>query len=101
MFMGVLFAVALCSVPLCRGRLAALGELHLRGLGLIFGALAVQVVIISVVPTGAAKGVHEAVHLATYGAAGAFAWLNRRVPGLAVAGLGGGVNLLAIAANGG
>lgn len=100
MFLGVLFVLCLLSVPLCGGRLGAIGELRLRATGVIGAAVAIQVVIISVVPHGA-PALHHAIHLSTYALAAAFAWLNRRVPGLALAAVGGAANLAAIAANGG
>jgi hypothetical protein len=50
------------------------------------------------VPAG---GVAEWLHLATYGAAGWFAWANRRLPGVPLMALGGALNLAAIVANGG
>lgn len=100
MLLGVPFVAALLSVVLCGGRLSALGEVRLRGTWIVFSALAVQIVIISVIP-GGGGWVHQAIHLSTYGMVGVFAWLNRRVPGLAVASAGGLSNFAAIAANGG
>ncbi len=64
------------------------------------GALLTQVLIISILP-GGHQGLHQAVHLATYGLLGGFVWLNRRIPGLLVIGLGGLLNAIAIAANDG
>ena len=61
---------------------------ELRGWWILFGALLAQIVIIEVVP-GANRGVLEAVHMATYVAAGAFVAINWRVPGLLVIALGG------------
>lgn len=100
MFLGVLFVAALLSVVVCGGRLSALGEVRIRGTWIVLTALAIQVVIISVVP-GGGGWVHEAIHLSTYGMTGVFAWLNRRLPGLALAACGGLANFAAIAANGG
>jgi hypothetical protein len=99
-FLLLVFALALASVPLAGGRLTRLAGLRFRGAPLIAGALALQVLIISVVP-GWDSWLHDAVHLATYGLAAAFLWLNRRVPGLLLAGAGGALNFAAIAANGG
>jgi hypothetical protein len=100
MFLGLVFILCLLSVPLFRGRLTALGELRLRHGWLALAGIGLQVLIISVVPNGPA-GMHEAVHMASYGCFGAFAWVNRRVPGVPVVALGGLLNLIAIAANGG
>lgn len=100
MFLGVLFALSLVSVALARGRITALAELELRRPSLVLAALGVQVAIISAFPEGDSS-LYEALHLASYGLTGAFAWLNRRVPGLAFAAAGGALNFVAIAANGG
>jgi hypothetical protein len=90
----------LASVPLLGGRLAALADLRFRGAWLLGAALALQVLVISVLPEGA-PAAHRGAHLASYGLAGAFVVANRRVRGLAGIGLGGAANALAIAANGG
>ena len=54
--------------------------------------IGVQIVIISVLPSGTA-GLHEAVHMASYVLLGAFAWSNRRVPGVPLIMLGGAAEL--------
>jgi hypothetical protein len=100
MFLGVLFALAVASVPLTGGRLGALADLRLRGVWAIAAALAIQILIITVLP-GGDPTLHKVIHLSTYLMAAAFAWLNRRVPGVALAALGGALNFAAIAANGG
>lgn len=100
MLLGICFLLALASVVACGGRLSRLGELRLRGSSIVLGALGVQVVIISILP-GGGGWVHETVHLSTYGLVAVFAWLNRRVPGIAIAAAGGAMNAVAIAANGG
>jgi len=90
----------LASVPLSGGRLAALADLRLRAAWLLGAALCVQVAVISLLPGGAPE-LHRGLHLASYGLAGAFLAVNRRVRGLFAIGLGGACNLAAIAANGG
>jgi ABC-type dipeptide/oligopeptide/nickel transport system permease component len=45
------FAVTLVTVPLCGGRLSRLGHLQLRHSWLIISALAMQTLVISVIPT--------------------------------------------------
>ncbi len=94
--------VALCAltVPLFGGRLLELTELRFRQVRVLFAALGIQVVIISVAPEAAAE-VGAPLHLLTYGLAGWFVVVNRRVPGVVLIGLGGAANFLAIAANGG
>jgi hypothetical protein len=88
--------LAFALVPVCGGRLRALTELELRRPWLLALALGIQVVLFA--PGGPAW---PAAHLCSYALAGAFAWENRRVPYLWVIGLGGALNLAAIAANGG
>jgi hypothetical protein len=100
MFLGVVFGICLASVPLAGGRLSALGELRLRAPWLALAAIGLQILIVSVLP-GASAGFHEAVHMTSYGLLGACAWLNRRVPGVPIIALGGLLNFIAIAANGG
>ncbi|MGZ4275529.1 MAG: DUF5317 family protein [Solirubrobacteraceae bacterium] len=100
MFIGCALFLCLLSVPIFDGRLAHLGDLRFRATGLAVGALAAQVLIISVLPQGNGL-LHHAVHLATYGLLAAFLWVNRWVPYLWLAAIGGALNLAAIAANGG
>ena len=100
MILGLVFLACLVTVPLARGRLTALADLKLSRPWLAVAGIGVQVLIISVVPSGIA-GVHEAVHMGSYGLLGAFAWANRRIPGVPVIMLGGLLNFIAIAANGG
>jgi hypothetical protein len=94
LLVGVLVALAL--VPVCGGRLTALAELRFGRLWLLWLALGLQIALFA--PGGPAW---PAVHLVSYPLAVAFAWHNRRVPYLWVLGLGGALNLAAIAANGG
>lgn len=90
----------LATVPLTGGSLAALADVRLRGAWLVALALGVQIVIVSVLP-GLAAEVFKPVHAATYGMLAAFLWLNRRLPGVWIIGLGGLANAVAIVANGG
>ena len=80
-------------------RLRRLADVRLRHTWLVWLALAVQVLIISVLPHR--DGASQAAHLASYALAGGFAVANRALPGALVVGAGGLLNLLAIAANGG
>jgi hypothetical protein len=100
MFLGAVFLLCLLSVPLARGRLSALGELQLRMPGLAVAGILTQVLIISIAPEGLG-GLQEAIHLFSYALLGACAWVNRRIPGVGLIVLGGALNLIAIAANGG
>jgi hypothetical protein len=96
----LLVALALLTVPLAGGRLIGLLDVHLRGLPILVAALLVQVLVISVVPD-ASKTVITWLHLATYLAALGFVAMNLRIRGMWVVGLGGLLNFVAIAANGG
>jgi hypothetical protein len=100
MLLGVVFLLILATVPLARGRLSAVGELQLRMPGLAFAGILAQVVIVSIVPEGLG-GLHQVVHLGSYSLLGACAWVNRRIPGIPFIALGGLLNVIVIAANGG
>jgi hypothetical protein len=100
MILGLVFIACVLSVPLARGRLSALGELNLRHGWLALAGIGVQIVIISVV-TGLPGWLSEAIHMLSYVLLGAFAWVNRRIPGVPVILIGGLLNFIAIAANGG
>jgi uncharacterized protein DUF5317 len=100
MLIGVVLLICLASVPLARGRLGALADLRFRAGGLAIAAILAQVVIISILPDGA-RALHHVVHLGSYALLAVFLWLNRGVPYLWLAALGGGLNLIAIVANGG
>jgi hypothetical protein len=99
-FLVAFVALALVSVPLTGGRLAALAQLRFRGTGLLAAALGVQVLIISFI-AGGPSWLHPALHLGTYAAALAFLAANFAIPGLRTVALGGLANFLAIASNGG
>lgn len=100
MIVVVAMAVAAATVPLAGGTFLALDRLRLRWAAVLLCALGIQIVIISVIPDKL-PGVHAPAHLLSYVMAGAFFVANRRVPGLWLVALGGGLNFLAIAANGG
>jgi Family of unknown function (DUF5317) len=100
MLLGVVFLLILATVPLARGRLSALGELELRMPGLAVAGILAQVLIVSVVPKGLGWAA-DVIHLGSYALLGACAWLNRRIPGVPLIALGGLLNVVAIAVNGG
>jgi hypothetical protein len=100
MILGLVFIACVLSVPLTRGRLTALGEIQLRRGWLALAGIGVQILIISVFP-GAPEWLSEAVHMFSYVLLGAFAWSNRRIPGVPIVMLGGLLNFTAIAVNGG
>lgn len=77
--------------------LRRLAAVRLQGTWLVWLALLVQVLIISVLPH--VELLSQAAHLASYGLAGVFAVVNRGLPGVLVVAAGGASNALAIAAN--
>jgi MFS family permease len=91
--------LALLTVPLAGGRLTALAELRFRRLWILFAALFVQISIF--LPVGGSKVTLGVAHVASYLLAGLFLWANRQMPGMWLIGVGGALNLTAIAANGG
>jgi hypothetical protein len=97
---GLVLLLCLATVPLAGGRLGALADVRFRMPGLALAAIAAQIVVISILPRGAGWG-HDAAHLASYGLIAGFLWVNRSLPFLWLAAIGGGLNLVAIAANGG
>jgi hypothetical protein len=97
----VLIALALIcvvTVPLTGGSLARLADIRLRGLWIPMIALAVQVIITVVVPTGSMT-LHRGLHVASYVMIGLFLWANRRLPGIGLLTLGAACNAIAIFAN--
>ena len=101
MLLGVVFLLLVVTVPLARGNLSALGNLRLRKPWLALAGIGLQVVIISLLPAEGSQILHEGVHVASYALLGACVWVNRRIPGVWLIGLGGALNLVAILANGG
>jgi hypothetical protein len=100
MILIVIAALCLISVPLTGGRLGRLSELRLRGVWTAPLALALQVLIITVAPSGHFR-LHVAVHIATYVMIAVFLAANRRVPGVTIVGIGALMNALTIVINGG
>jgi Family of unknown function (DUF5317) len=98
---GLVFLLCLASVPLAGGRLGVLADLRFRASWLLVVAIAVQVLIVSIIPGDGSPAVHNAVHIATYLLVGAFVVANRRVPWVWLIALGGALNFAAITANGG
>jgi Family of unknown function (DUF5317) len=99
-FLLVLFALSLASVPLLGGHLGALSSVRLRHTWSALVGLALQILIISIVPFSA-PGLLAAGHLISYVFVGFFVYANRDQTGLWLLGAGWGCNLLVIAANGG
>ncbi|HEY3925788.1 MAG TPA: DUF5317 domain-containing protein [Acidothermaceae bacterium] len=100
MLMALLAGLLVATVPLFGGHLRALANVRIKSFWLIAGALALQVLAISVVPTWP-RALLVSAHLVSYVMAGWFVWLNRRVSGLPIVALGGALNAITIAVNGG
>lgn len=100
MLLSGFLIVSLLSVPLFGGRLRLLADLRFRAPGLLLSALVLQILVIELLP-GTPRAAAAGAHLLSYGLAGAFLWINRRIPGLWLIGLGCAANAAAIAANGG
>jgi hypothetical protein len=80
------------------GRLHALIELEIRWGWLLFVALVMQVLAISVFPH-AHGSLPAATHVASYALAGTVVVVNRKIRGVALIGAGGMLNMVAIIAN--
>jgi hypothetical protein len=92
--------LGLATVPLAGGNLSRLAEARVTLVSAIFGALAIQIAIVSIVPDGSPL-LHRMLHIASYVLAGAFLVANRRTAGMWVVALGAGLNALVIVANNG
>lgn len=100
MFLGMCAAAVLVAAVVLGGDLGRLGGIRLRHAWIVFAALGVQVLIISVLPDGRAAWA-AAAHDLTYLAVLIVVALNIRLPGLVVIGAGVLSNGVAIAVNGG
>jgi hypothetical protein len=100
MLILVLCVLALLSPLLFGGTPSRLSLVRFRGWWVVLGALLAQILIIEVFPD-ADRAALEAVHIATYVAAGVFVAVNWRVPGLLVIAAGGVMNGVTIGLNGG
>jgi hypothetical protein len=100
MILGLAYLLCLLSVPLAGGKLSRLADVQLRAPGLAAAAIAIQVVIVSILP-GSIGALGEPLHMASYLLLGVFAFLNRRIAGLPVIALGGLSNFICITVNGG
>ena len=100
MILALAFILLVLTVPLAGGRLSRLEDVRLRSLWLAGLALLIQVVIVGLIP-GANETVLRVAHLCSYALAGACILRNLHIPFAWMIGLGGLMNLVAIAANGG
>src|SRR5438132_903250 len=99
MLLVAIFALCVLSVPLAGGRLTELARLRVRAWWILVLAAGLQAILWAH-PQGTPWW-HAAFHLGSYLLAAGFVLANRRVPGLPLVGLGGALNFVTIAANGG
>jgi MFS family permease len=92
-------AIAIAAVPLFGGSLRRLAHLRFRSTWLLVLALGTQIVLFGA--DGPQTPLRTLLHVGSYAIAFAFLWRNRSVRGLWLIGLGAGLNLIAILANGG
>ena len=99
--MILLFAVALAALSAWAtgGSLGNLAKVTIRARATIVAALALQVLIISVIPRQSRGWTGQGLELASYGLAIVFLFANRKIPWSWLVGLGGLANLAAIGAN--
>src|SRR3954462_14802881 len=100
MTLALAFLLLLVTVPVAGGRLGRLSEVEIRGLWLVAAAFAIQVLLVTVFPSGHPT-LHRGAHLATYGLAAACILRNLHIRFVWVVAAGGLLNFIAIAANGG
>ncbi|QEC46302.1 hypothetical protein FSW04_01065 [Baekduia soli] len=98
MLLGAVLILGILSVPLTGGNLVRAADVRFRRRWAIIAALLGQIVVIEILP-GGSPALHQGAHLATYALAAVFIVSNVRITGVGLMGLGGGLNLLAIAAN--
>ena len=94
------FLLLLATIPAAGGRLSRLESMEIRGLWLAAAAFAIQVVLVTLVPSGD-ETLHRVAHLLTYGLVGACILRNLDIRFMWLVAAGGVLNFIAIAANGG
>jgi MFS family permease len=99
LFLGVLVAIAL-SARMTGGRLLRLADFRFRHTWLLLGAFGTQFAIFKLF-SHQQHAAQPTLYLLSYVMGAAFLWLNRRMPGLWLIGIGALMNGTAIAANGG
>ncbi len=91
--------VAIITVPLSGGDPRRFGDICLHRSWLIWLCLLVQLA--SGIAGSLTPGAGAWLHVISFAPAGLFVWSNRHMPGAAIMGAGGSLNLAAIATNGG
>ena len=99
MFLVVVVLLSALAVPVLGGRLSRLADVSARLSWILLLALGLQVLAINA--PGVPHGMRPWIQLASYPVAGVFVVANRRLPGMALIGVGVLLNVVAISANGG
>ena len=100
MTLALAFLLLLATVPAAGGRLSRLEEVRIRALPLAVAAFGVQVLLVTVFP-GGSETLHRAAHLVTYGLVAGCVLENLDLRFMWIVAVGGLLNFIAIAANGG
>ena len=101
MITGIVFLLILIGVALRGGDLKRMAEVRPKMAWTVMAAVAIQFVIITLLGDRMPFAVASGLHLFSYGLALVFVWANRNIRGILLTVLGGIMNLVAIAANGG
>jgi hypothetical protein len=100
MTLALFFLFSLATVPLAGGRISRLADAKVNGGAVLVLALGVQILIVSIFPSGGGD-FHRSLHLGTYALAAYALVVNRHLPFIKLIALGGALNFAAIVANGG
>jgi hypothetical protein len=99
-FFLLVFAVAMLVVPLTKGSFRRLSQLQFRHLWVLLVALIVQMLLELVdFPKDRIEDVGVAILLGTYVMIFGFCWINRKIKGVTLIGVGIACNVLVIALN--
>lgn len=106
MIILVLVALGLLTVRVAGGRYTTLASVPLRASWLLLGSAVIQILTVVQLPIvhtllDLPVAVAALLHMLSYALAIAWLLCNRKLPGLLIAGTGGGMNAVAIVANGG
>ena len=99
MIIVVASIAAILTVPLTGRSLSPLARLDLRRVWMVWLSIGLQLLITQMPHFPNWLG--QPVHLFTFALSAGFLWSNRRLPGAFLVAIGAGLNLAAIAANGG
>ena len=100
MILLAVLVLAVLTVPLAGGRLGDIADAPIRWFWAVVVAIGLQIFVISFLPDRFGE-LPEWLHVTSYIFAALFILRNIKIPGMAVIGLGGLCNALAIVANGG